>query len=276
MNLNAYRRNWLRWLKAYEKKSYKIMQSAFKDMGNQIPFNKLTPSTYQMYIEATITIEEVAKAYEQIYYEIGVAHGVRMIKINEKQEKEITSDAFIEQYRKGLYEWVLQFAGIRITSVRNTYVELIKELIAKGIQDNLTMSEITTQIEKLINSPTFYRWQAMRIARTESTTAANRAGFLVGKQSKFIQQKVWISATDNRTRRTPPNEYDHLEMNKVRVDEDEPFRLKDKWGVEELIMYPGAVETIFDTPTHAGNIINCRCSHAMVPKEDANGNLIRR
>ena len=278
MNLNSYRRNWLKWLKAYEKRAYKIMQSAFKDIGNQIPFDKLTPDTYQMYIEASITEEAIEKAYFDIYLEIGTAHGLKMGKLINDDIKDFAADVFTQAYRLGLMEWIREFTGIngQIKTVKQNYVDLIKELIAQGIKDNKTMSEITTEIHKLVNSPTFYRWQAERIARTESTGAANRAAIAAGRNANVVYEKVWISATDARTRRIPRDEWDHLHMHTKTVLEGEPFKVLNKLGVFEFIDYPGAKETPFGTPTHAGNIINCRCSTAVVAKRDANGRIMRK
>ena len=274
-SIRKYRQSWLRWREAYERKAYKIVQSAFNDIGNSIPFDKLTPSTYIMYIEATVSNDAIAKAYFDIYYEIGVAHGLRVGKMINDDIKDFTVDKFIQAYREGLMNWVLENAGTRILSVRNGYIAIIKELIAQGLRDQKTMIEITKEIVKLVNSPTFYRWQAMRIARTETTAAANRGAVSAGNTSGVIYEKVWISANDARTRRIPPDEYDHQAMNGIRVLKEEAFSVPNKYGSIEMLPFAGSPNTIFGTQSHGGNVINCRCSNAIVVKRDANGRIIR-
>ena len=75
--------------------------------------------------------------------------------------------------------------------------------------------------------------------------------------------KVWVSSIDNRTRRRPEDEFDHVEMNGVRVPLSEPFIV----GGEEM-MFPG------DPKGSAGNTINCRCTVAQVVRRDSLGNII--
>ena len=57
-------------------------------------------------------------------------------------------------------------------------------------------------------------------------------------------------------------------MNLVKVPADQPFKVPSKSGVQDM-MYPG------DPNGSAGNVINCRCSSAIVPRRDKDGRLIR-
>ena len=78
-----------------------------------------------------------------------------------------------------------------------------------------------------------------------------------GGVSGFAMQKEWISALDSRTRD------DHAGSNGQRRPENTAFNV----GGEKL-MYPG------DPAGSAGNVINCRCTVAMIPARDNAGNLI--
>ena len=128
------------------------------------------------------------------------------------------------------------------------------------------MRDAAKEIQELVRKPNFYRWQAERIARTESTTAANYAATEANEVTDFVMEKVWISARDGRTRRTPPDKYDHQDLNGKKVDPNEPFIT----SRGEKLMYPGAPNG------SAGNIINCRCAVAYKAKRDANGDLIEK
>ena len=113
------------------------------------------------------------------------------------------------------------------------------------------------EVRKIVSKPNFYRAQALRIARTETTAAANFAATEAGGVSGFAMQKEWISALDSRTRD------DHAGTNGQKRPESKPFNV----GGEKL-MYPG------DPAGSAGNVINCRCTVAMIPVRDRSGNLI--
>ena len=76
--------------------------------------------------------------------------------------------------------------------------------------------------------------------------------------SGYEMEKRWISALDKRTRDP------HSNVNGKKADQDDAFVV----GGEKL-MYPG------DPNGAAGNVINCRCTVAVIPKRDKNGRLIR-
>lgn len=270
INVNAFRRNWLKYHKAYEKKGYKIIHDYLLQMGNDIPFDRLTYGNYEILIEASINNEAMTLAYIDMYEAIGIANGKRIGSLINKDVKNFVLDAFTQEYRKNLVQWVLENVGTRIVSVRGTYVEYIKQIIAKGIEDEKTIVQIAKELKELINKPNFYRWQALRIARTETTTAANRGAVEAGENSRLVYEKVWISAQDSRVRTNPPSQYDHKEMNGRRVDKDQPFNVNG-----ELIMYAGAALTVNDNPSHGANVINCRCANLIVVKRDSNGRPIR-
>jgi hypothetical protein len=270
MNLNAYRRNWLKYQRAYEIKSYKIIRKAFIDMANDIPYDKLTPSTYEMHIEFAVSNKAMLDAYTEIYATIGIAHGTRIGKLINNETKDFIQDIFSLNYRSGLSQWILENAGLRITSVRANYIQYIKELISNGLLQEKTIREIAKEIQELVKRPDFYRWQGLRIARTETTGAANRGAVIAGNSSGIVYDKIWLSADDPRVRTRPESNYDHRAMDGVKVGKDEPFNVNG-----ELIMYAGAMETVYGTQSNPQNIINCRCTNALVPRRDANGRLVR-
>jgi hypothetical protein len=129
---------------------------------------------------------------------------------------------------------------------------------------------MSKEITELVNRRNFYRWQALRIARTETTTAANNAAVIAGETTSVVMDKVWISAVDARTRRTPPDRFDHVHMNLVKVPLGDDFNVSG-----ELIAYPGAKTTKSGARTSGGNIINCRCTVGQTPRRDENGKIVR-
>lgn len=248
----------------YERMAYKIFIESFRESSNKIPFNFLTEGNYDLLVESSIPVEDITQAYFKVYKDIGLIHGERVGKEINLQLKEFTLSALLSQFDRTLLTWLLQNSSLRIRSVRNTLVKYIQEVIAFGIAEGKGISEISTDLQKLINKPNFYRWQTLRIARTETTAAANHAATISANVSGVLMEKVWISSKDARTRRPPNSRYNHLAMNGVRVDEGEKFNVNG-----DMVLYPG------DPKGAEGNVINCRCSVAQVVKRDSNGNIIR-
>lgn len=264
MNEKQYRKRWVRRHSKYEKQAYRIFIRSLRDMANKIPFDFLRADNYEMLVTTSIKVEDLQKAYYDVYNEIGKKEGLWVGSQINKQIKDFTIDAFLTQWEKNLLSWLFDNSSFRIVTVRQDFIKYIQQYLAFGINDGKTVRELAKDLEKLINSRRFYRWQALRIARTETTAAANYATSVAGSISGIVQEKVWVSAQDARTRRPPKSVYNHYDMNLVRVDENQPFNVN---GDE--VMYPG------DPKGAAGNVINCRCTHALVPKLDRNGRIIR-
>lgn len=274
-NQNDYRTAWLKAHKIYERRIYKIFRKYFVDSANNINFNFLTETNYEAQINADIKIFDIYKAYYDAYLSVGITHGNKVGKGINKEIKDFNPIAFETEYQRNLYNWILDNVGQSIVSIHDTFKKHIIQIIANGIQEGLTIEQISAKMVKLINSRSFYRWQALRIARTETTSAANHAAMTAGDISGIVLQKVWISATDNRTRRIPRDAFDHLHMNGKRVDKDKPFEVPNKLGYIELLPYPSSKKTQSGSLTNASNAINCRCTAALVPKRDSNGRIIR-
>jgi uncharacterized protein with gpF-like domain len=217
---------------------------------NSIPFNNMTKGTYQALINSNVTIAEIKKMYLEIY--------TNLVKPQYKRSL-IKSDIDFETIIKA---WLNDTAGLRIISVHQTLIDAIVGVIADGYENNLSVADITRNLQNRFG---WYKYQALRIARTETTTGTNYATVLASQQSEYELEKTWISVQDNRTRRPPHSIYDHLDMNGVKVDADKPF-----FTSGEEIMYPG------DPKAKAGNVINCRCKVVFTVKEDENGLPIRK
>ena len=264
MRQEQYRKRWLRQHAQYERIAYKIFIKDFRDAANNIPFSSLTEDNYLPTTEKILSVEDMAQSYFKVYKEIGLIHGARVGKEINLQLKDFSLDAFISEFDKRLLSWLFGNSSYRITSVRKTFIAYIQQTMAFGLASGKSMSEIGTELQKLINKPNFYRWQSLRIARTETTAAANYAATTSSKVSGVLMEKVWISSHDARTRRPPHSKYNHFTMNGVRVAEDEKFDVNG-----DKLLFPG------DPKGAEGNVINCRCSVAQVVKRDSNGNIIR-
>ena len=220
-------------------------------------------------IALSTNFEDLYTTYYQIYYNIGRIHGQRVGNDINLELKAFTMADFMTLFENELPMFLRNFGITRMQLVHSSYLNVIFEMFDQRLKDGKTLKETTDEVFAIMKSPRFYRWEAERIARTETTGAANYAAVKSGKVSGFVMQKHWISARDARTRRRPKADFDHAEMNGVKVDYNEDF-IFNKGGLDEdRLSYPG------DPKGRAGNVINCRCTVAIIPKRDKKGNLIR-
>ena len=268
MTEEQYRKRWLRQHKSYERIAYRELIKGFKDLGNSIPFLFMTADNYEDFLSTNLKQEMFFNIYYNIYKEVGVIHGQRIGRTINKQIKDFTLNAFLSEFEKNLLNWLFNNATSRIITVRQTYLEYLKTLILEGLQNNKTISQIATELTKKINQRGFYRWQALRIARTETTAAANYSAMVSGGVSGVVMDKVWISAVDARTRRPPKSEFNHIVMNGVKVGKDEPFKVPFNGKFQDM-QFAG------DPKGSAGNVINCRCTIGLVPRRDKDGRIVR-
>ena len=250
--------DWQKQHSIYERKAYRIVQKHISAIIKRLPKNA-SFYTYEMEVDVAIMREDIVKMYRELYQTIGIDYGN---KINNQLEKTKKANVlFNNELLKEILLFLSSEGGERISSVRDTLVADVIKSIQKSLGENGTVIDLRNAIQSIIEkNQTFYKWQSLRIARTETTTASNFSAIKTAEQSDLVLDKVWISVQDNRTRITP---YDHFDMNNQKQELEKPFFVGG-----ENIQYPG------DANASAGNVINCRCTIAFVPKRDADGMLI--
>lgn len=263
MTQDAYRRQWLRYHRIYERRAYYLLRRSFIKAVKDINLSLATPNNYEQIIREGFNYKTIQGAYFDLYETIGLLHGKRVLKDIENQTKNLFTDTF----RSKVIEFLLSYGGDRIRTISITYLDWIIAEIGSGNLEGNSISQIVTSILK---KRSFYRWQLLRIARTETTASAGYASDIASSTTGLVLEKVWISAQDNRTRRIPKDKYDHLNMNGKRVDDGQLFEVPIKTGGFEYLRFPG------DPSARAGNVINCRCAMVKVAKRDENGKIIRR
>lgn len=270
MTREQYRLQWLKWHKQYENKAYKIFNAAIKKSMGSINIDQLTYDNYKQRLALWIMIAPIEQAYLDVYINIGLQHGERVGKGINKDIKAFSSPLFSQIFQQGILGWIRDNVGDRIVSVTQTIAERIGRLVEQATLDNLTLQEMQRYVRKEINDPKFTKYQALRIARTETTAASNHAATVSGETSGILLEKVWISTKDSRTRDGSPAEWDHLHMDGIAVGQNNRFRMTSRKGKVNLMLYPG------DPAGDAGNVIQCRCAVAFRPVRDSDGNVVRR
>jgi len=263
--VRQFRKQWLKWHGGYERRAFRIFQNTFKEIASGIPFDKITDNTYKDLIDFYISTDKITEAYNRVYLDIGLVHGKRIGRqINQQiNKKNFKPDDFTSKYQRDVNKWVVENGGKRIVSVRGNYVKYVNALIEKGLKENKSKRQIAADIQRLLKSRGFYRYESERIARTETTTASNYAATVSSSVSGVLMDKIWISALDNRTRRPPNSPFDHYDMNLKRVKLEDDFIVSG-----ESMPFPAAPSGKDGKETSAGNVINCRCAVAQVVRTE--------
>lgn len=268
-SVTKYRQKWLKYHKSYEKRAFNILRKQFKNWNNKIMSIDFDETLIKTQLALSTNFEDLYQTYYDIYYNIGRIHGKRVGNDINIELKAFTMVDFMALFEKELPMFLRNFGITRIQLVHKSYLDVIFEMFNQRLLEGKTLKETTDEVFKIMRSPRFYRWEAERIARTETTAAANYAAVKSGKVSGFLMQKHWISATDARTRRKPKAHFDHAEMNGKKVGIDEDFIFNENTLDEDRLSFAG------DPKGKAGNVINCRCTVSVIPARDKKGNLIR-
>lgn len=143
--------------------------------------------------------------------------------------------------------YITGLAAAKVVLVTEATKMIIKDILTKGLNEGLAPADIAENIRG--KNKTFSPSRALRIARTETHSAAISAQQQVIKEAKFETEKEWISAGDNYVRSIARGaKFDHIAANGERVPLDAIFV-----RTGEGLKHPG------DPTGSAGNVINCRC-----------------
>jgi uncharacterized protein with gpF-like domain len=122
------------------------------------------------------------------------------------------------------------------------------------------------RIVDALRDPELLLWRARMIVRTETLIASDIGRKLAADKSDYETGKEWIAANDHRTR------HSHRAVDGEVIAQDAKFAVSIYKGNlpigVEMMTGPG------DPNASAGNVINCRCTAALVPLRDENGKLI--
>ena len=230
------------------------------------------PNQWMHQLDEQFDEEDLIKAYIRIYSQVGLKHGHRIGKAANMSHKDFNPEFFKEFYEKYIALYLQQSGMARVYDVRSTFIQFISEALNKqvsifgGVPDP---SQLATWIQKVSRKRSFFRWQALRIARTESTAASNLGGLNAIKDTGFVMDKIWVSAQDSRARRNPDNWFDHYHMNGKVARPDGKFEMTSMKGHVDELEYPG------DPKGHPANTINCRCTLVYKPRK-VDGRLVRK
>lgn len=260
----TYWRAWHRFIAAQQKRWYPRLLAALRKQVAQFTdyARQHSLAAAQMQMASVVTIQPLMEALPQLYRQIGLDRA-RFIAQQERRyrEKKKTmgnNERLIELILQHFQQTVLNKSVYPITEY--TRKQILK-VVSQGFQQGLGEDEILA----MVTTSEYTESHARLVVRTEAVRSANAGAELYAQESPLLYDKQWISAKDSRVRRPPKSKYDHWDLDGQVVPGDRPFFS----GGEEL-KYPG------DPNGSAGNVCNCRCTTAYVPRRDANGRLMRK
>lgn len=239
----------------YQKRAYTLLIKEFRSIFKTINFDDIESARVELYINE-IAIENVLR---KLYLDVGLKYGKHVVRNLEDEKKALKPfPLFSERFLRFINDFLRNKGGEKVVSITKTMTESVLSVIRSAQLEGLAQSKIVNLVRDTVNSPKFYRWQALRIARTESLFAMNSAKQQSFESSSFKVLKVWNHGGSRHARP------DHLEMDGKTVPSEEYFTLPSG----ERAMYPG------DTSLSAGEVINCSCSYSYIPMRDENNNLV--
>lgn len=219
--------------------------------------------------------ESIFNTLQALYKEVGV----KFAKLNyDTLRKEKLLMGSNEEWFKIILDYLGQnFYNNGVYQIVRTNQKTYNAILDKAIQNGWGVDETVKYILNDDKLGALTAFKAERIARTETGKAIHAGTYVGADRSPFVKEKMWIAARDNRTRgnpfndRTPQDEAkrnpDHYYMDGQTVEFGKKFT-DPRSGVE--------LEHPHDPTAPGKDVINCRCTYAVVNKRDANGRLIRK
>jgi hypothetical protein len=200
------------------------------------------------------------KGIKKTIQNLHIAMGVKMAQITEKNvSKSVKGNYGPEEFKNNktdLFTYLmlayLEQKGLDKVAkeITQTTKNQIQQYLIKSVEEGLTIPETI----KLLRTAGITDYRAEMIARTETGKAANYGSMIGVSATGLVTMKEWIASRDARTRRVPPDAFDHFNMDGIKVAYDEKFNVKTKYGGFEQMLHP------CDPSGSAGDVINCRCT----------------
>jgi hypothetical protein len=232
INYSKVRRSAQADLKKYERLGVKIFTEALKEQAK--PVVPLLPMQ-----------DAYVKFYQAVFVDSATKEFNR-IRQDNREKKLLPDNFFLSTWLEFIKNWVIVNLGQLIFDVTNTSQNQVNEIVAQGIQDGLT----PTQIEELLVEQIPDIKRARAIARTESTRAYNegkkRSAQDWANQTGTQLWKIWIHGGAKEPR------IQHIQAQNKPVRFDQPFVFFTN-GIQVLMDKPG------DLNGGAAQTINCSC-----------------
>ena len=253
-----YRKLYANALKQYSPKFKKELQNQVNTYCRTLDYNAISD-----------------KAIKKSIQKLHLAMGVKMAQISSKVVKRSVKGHYealeVKSAETDLFSYTilqyLQTQGLDqlASDITNTTKDQIRRYLIQSAEQNLTLPETIV----LLRGAGITDYRAELIARTETGRAANIGSMVGATSTGLVTVKEWIAAKDNRTRRIPRDQFDHLNMDGTKIPMDATFKLQNKKGGFEFMLHP------CDSSGSAADVCNCRCTLGYEAQRDKNGKLLK-
>jgi hypothetical protein len=215
------------------------------------------------------------KAIKKTIQQLHIAMGVKMAQISSKVVKRSVKGIYEQLEVKSAETDLFTYTILRYletqgldqlaADITETTKNQIRNYLIQSAEQNLTLNETIV----LLRGAGITNYRAELIARTETGRAANIGSMVGATSTGLVTYKEWIASKDNRTRRIPRDQFDHLNMDGVKIPMDDRFTLQNKKGGFDLMLHP------CDSTGSAADVCNCRCTLGYEAQRDKNGKLLK-
>lgn len=144
--------------------------------------------------------------------------------------------------------------------ITDTTKEAIQVILQIANEEGRSLDWIVDNLEEETD---LNRNRSRLIARTETVTSTNQAGYFAAAKTGLLMQKIWLSTMDARVRP------DHAAVNGSSIGFEDYFTVGDS-----RLLVPGARYQENGLSSPAAEVCNCRCCALYDAKRDARGRLI--
>lgn len=253
---DTWKRDFDKVLSSAEKKEFASARRYYEGEYSKA-INQFLTSRKTTGFDELFRVADLASIYSNIYVNIGLKFAKWYSKnfdkvISKQNDVSGYDDIWAERFNRVSQ----QIAAERVTLVQGTAKATLVNIFKRFSSDPEFMVMNEREAQRILRQKfsQYSKSQAERLIRTEATNAANYAT-LESATDMFGQeqlQKEWMAAVDGRER--PAH----------RIADGQIVDFKERFTVGgQLLFHPG------DPAGSARNVINCRCSVAPFPKEDA-------
>lgn len=251
---------WLQWERRrnriegqYRRKIFAALQNQVENVVTKVKQNG--PTQARNDIDSDVQFYEIGSIIKALYIQSGILQANVTYRQVRQMQSKFSGMGFNQEWTNAILAYFrLNLLNKAVLPITNTTKELIRQILNRAISEGWGVDQTVKEI--LRHTTEINRHRANVIVRTESVRAMNVGTLLGADKSTIVLDKQWITAKDERVRRS------HARLQGEIIDIEGVF--------DNGCAFPG------DPNGSAKETINCRCTIALVPKRDSQGRVIRK
>ena len=247
-NAAKYQKYLLRLMGKFERsmvqRVYPVIQSTYEEASKLVEHGQ---TDFSIVIEKhrQAMQKQLQKEYDNLLAYFGTFTFDQFKKAYQKRIVVPKTKSMEDIYWQNIKQWSQMSVLYKSREISKTTNKLIQSLIRNGMQNGLSNAEIVDEL--MDKRKTFNKVRAIRIVRTETHSAANKAIDEAVRSTGYTHDRIWRATLDDRVRgANPKDRFNHLKANGQKRDLNTPFDVSG-----DKLNFPG------DPKGRAGNVVNC-------------------